>query len=177
MKKHIPNIITFIRIPCSLFLLLAEPFSINFLFIYLICGISDVLDGFLARKLNIQSKLGSKMDSIADTVLVITMLYIFLTHVSVEPVIWWGIILISLIKLTSLIVGIIRFHRYSSVHTYLNKISGILLFLLPFTYTHINFYQSSLLLCIVCMCASLEELLIVCKSRQINTDCKSILKL
>lgn len=64
--KHLPNIISTIRIPLSISLILFIHHSLIFITIYLFCGVSDILDGYIARKTKSQSILGAKLDSIAD---------------------------------------------------------------------------------------------------------------
>ena len=64
--KYLPNIITIIRIPLSIAMLLVTPFSMFFWIFYLSCGLTDIIDGFLARKLHQESKFGAKLDSISD---------------------------------------------------------------------------------------------------------------
>ena len=46
--------------------MLIEPLSVLFYAIYILCGISDVLDGYIARKSNSVSKSGAFIDSIAS---------------------------------------------------------------------------------------------------------------
>ena len=48
--KNFPNVITAMRIVFSPILLCINPFTPLFLIIYVICGLSDVLDGYLARR-------------------------------------------------------------------------------------------------------------------------------
>ena len=64
--KHLPNIITALRIVGSIGLLFCNVPGWQFWTLYAICGISDMIDGWLARKLHVESKTGSVLDSIAD---------------------------------------------------------------------------------------------------------------
>jgi len=74
--KQIPNTITLIR------LLLAIPITINIyqgneglaLILFIIAGLSDGLDGFLARKFSWQSKFGQLLDPLADKCLILSTL-------------------------------------------------------------------------------------------------------
>ena len=56
--KNIPNWITLTRILGTVALLAIKPFSGQFLIIYVLCGIGDVLDGMIARKMNMVIKKG-----------------------------------------------------------------------------------------------------------------------
>ena len=63
---QIPNIITLLRMAGSFGLLFSEVTSGVFWIIYSLCGISDIADGWLARKLHAESKTGAVLDSLAD---------------------------------------------------------------------------------------------------------------
>ena len=65
------NIITAIRIVCSIALLLFPAFSPPFYTLYIAVGISDMIDGTVARKTGTVSALGSKLDTAADFIFVV----------------------------------------------------------------------------------------------------------
>ena len=64
--KHLPNIITLFRIAGALGLLLCDRAGVVFWIIYGLCGFSDIVDGWLARKLKCVTKTGALLDSVAD---------------------------------------------------------------------------------------------------------------
>ena len=66
MRRHIPNAVTALRLLCAAAMLFANADFGLFWLLYALCGISDVLDGALARGLHAESRLGSRLDSIAD---------------------------------------------------------------------------------------------------------------
>lgn len=71
----LPNKITLIRVAIIPLLLLLYPINVHFLnifcaIIFLIAAITDFFDGFIARKLNMESRLGAILDPIADKILV-----------------------------------------------------------------------------------------------------------
>ena len=68
--KNIPNIITIIRIFLSITFVFIKPYSITFCIIYVLCGISDILDGYIARNTNTTSKIGSILDTLSDITMV-----------------------------------------------------------------------------------------------------------
>ena len=63
---QLPNIITLLRIADSLGLLLCDVTSVAYWIIYALCGISDIADGWLARKLRCVTMKGALLDSLAD---------------------------------------------------------------------------------------------------------------
>ena len=70
MRKQLANIITSCRILLSIILLFCPLFSIIFYIMYLFCGITDMVDGTIARKTKSVSELGARLDTVADSVFV-----------------------------------------------------------------------------------------------------------
>ncbi len=71
---NIPNLITIFRIllvPLTVWLLTTQSFMIAFI-VFVIAGLSDGIDGFLARRFNWQSELGSYLDPLADKTLLVS---------------------------------------------------------------------------------------------------------
>ena len=66
LRNNLANIITSIRLIGAYVLIAFNPNGKYFIWVYTLCGITDVLDGFVARKLHTESELGSKLDSVAD---------------------------------------------------------------------------------------------------------------
>lgn len=97
---QIPNLLTLMRlllsVPISL-LLLGERYS-PALLLFFLAGLSDALDGFLARRFAWTSRLGSMLDPLADKLLLVTA-YLCLALVQVLP--WW---LTALVLLRDLLI-------------------------------------------------------------------------
>lgn len=60
--KHIPNLITILRILGAACLLFSDQTAAAFWVIYGLCGVSDMADGFLARRLQAESKSGAVLE-------------------------------------------------------------------------------------------------------------------
>lgn len=128
MKKHIANIITALRILIAFILNFAEPMSKSFLLLYLVGGISDMLDGTIARKQKIESRLGSILDSVADC-LFMAVCVIKLLPVLTPPL--WAIIWGAVIFATRIIISA-GWKLPFITHSVLNKITGFVLYITPF---------------------------------------------
>jgi CDP-diacylglycerol--glycerol-3-phosphate 3-phosphatidyltransferase len=70
MVKHLPNVISVLRTAGSFGLLFCDVTGWPFWVLYALCGISDTVDGRLARKLHTETKSGAVLDSVADIVFV-----------------------------------------------------------------------------------------------------------
>lgn len=125
------NGITCVRILCALSMVFFPTFSGWFYLLYALGCISDVLDGMLARRLGSCSGFGARLDTLAD--IVFTLVVLSKVMLSVFLPLWllvWvaGIIVL---KLAGIAAGFVKYHRFLSEHTVLNKICGILLFAIP----------------------------------------------
>ena len=125
------NVITIIRLVCALALIFCPTFSSWFYVLYIVGGVSDVLDGVVARQFGTETKLGARLDTIADIafVLVVLIKIIRAVHIPLWLMIW--IACIAAIKCLNIISGFVRYKRFISEHTVMNKICGVLLFAIP----------------------------------------------
>ena len=127
--NRIPNILSALRILGAILLLLIYPVSVAFWVIYGLCGISDMLDGYLARKLRAESKTGAMLDSVADICFVAccAIRLIPVVHIPTWLWIWAGVI--AAIKIANQVSALIVCKRFCFPHTKANKLTGLLLFL------------------------------------------------
>jgi CDP-diacylglycerol--glycerol-3-phosphate 3-phosphatidyltransferase len=157
-------------------LFFVEPLSKVFYGIYLACGISDVLDGYIARKSGTVSRFGGKLDSVADILMALVVGFLLSPYLGSllqhEIVVW--IILISIIRILSLLVVQAKYKTFEILHTYGNKATGLLLFAFPFLLTngHATFYVY--VVCVVASLAAVEEFAIHLSSRSFQSEKKSI---
>ena len=131
MKRHIPNIITLSRIPMAVALPFVQSSPAVFWTLYLLCGLSDVLDGAVARWAGTVSRLGERLDTIADIIFVAVWIVLFIPAMNVGRWLWIWTGVIALIKVVNVISGLAMKKGFVAKHTLANKATGILLFLLP----------------------------------------------
>ena len=151
------NTITIFRIAVSIVLLFCPVFSPAFYVFYIVAGVSDMLDGFVARKINTASRFGARLDTIADFVLVVVCLIKLLPILSIPawPYIWIGII--ALIKVVNIISGLAVQKKLVAVHSVMNKATGVLLFLLPLTIPAVPLRDSAIVTCAAATFAAIQE--------------------
>ena len=157
MRKHLANIVTGFRILGSILLLFFPAFSLGFYITYILCGFSDMIDGTIARKTNSTSKFGSQLDTIADLVFVAVSLLKLLPAIYLPGWLWiWGGV-IAVIKISSIIWGYVSKKQLISLHTIMNKVTGLLLFLLPLTLSFVELKYSSMAVCSIATFAAIQE--------------------
>lgn len=149
----IADSITLSRIVFSLLLLFLPPASRSFLGLYLLCGITDVLDGFLARKLHTESEKGSALDSAADLVFAAVYAVKILPNLSVPVWILFWIAGIAAIKIWNIVLASKKKRRFFIRHSMANKITGILIFLFPLS---VQFADVRLAGAVVCTAATVS---------------------
>ena len=157
MIKNVANILTSFRILGSILLLFFPVFSEAFYSIYLLCGFSDMIDGTIARKTNSTSEFGAKMDTVADLVFLIVSLIKLLPIIHIPGWLWIWVSVIAIIKIWNIIWGYVSKKQFISPHTIMNKITGLLLFLLPLTLSFVELKYSSLVVCSIATFAAIQE--------------------
>ena len=127
--KHIPNIITTLRILGAVCLLLCNPAGAAFWVIYGLCGVSDMADGYVARRLHASSKTGAVLDSVADIFFVACCAIRLVPVMQIPTWLWIWAGLIVVIKLINQVSALVICKRFCFPHTKANKMTGLLLFL------------------------------------------------
>ena len=155
--KNIADIITGFRIVLSIALLFFPPFSFAFFVLYAAAGLTDMIDGAVARKTDTVSDLGSKLDAAADLVFVAVCLFKLLPVLDIPLWLYIWIAVIALIKIVNMISGYVMQKKWIAPHTVMNKITGALCFLLPFTLSFIDLKYSAVVVCAVATFAAAQE--------------------
>ena len=175
-RANLPNCITLLRIAGTLCLLFTRPGSLAFYAVYTLAGLTDALDGWLGRRLGVSSDFGARLDSIADLLFYGVMLLRLcpLLWLLLPVQIWYAVGAAFLIRLTSYLLAAVKYRRFASLHTYLNKLTGGAVFLLPYLLTSPSMEAYCWTVCAAALTASLEELMIHLQQPVYRPDIKSI---
>jgi len=175
---NLPNIVSTIRIlmaPVLLYLAINNQ-AVIYIVALLFTEFTDVLDGYLARRMNLVSQLGAQLDSWGD-------FFVYSTMAISAWLLWPDIIvgeqayiiLIILCFTVPVLVGLIKFRKLTSYHTLSVKVAVAVTFvayILLFTGL-LNWPVKVAAAC--CFYAGIEQILITIFSRQAKTvDIKSI---
>ena len=145
------------RILCSLLLLFFPVHSPGFYGLYLAAGLSDMLDGFVARRTNSTSPLGAKLDSIADIIFLAVCLIKLLPVLTLPVWLWGWVGLIALLRLVNVVSGFVCRKKLVLLHTRANKLTGALLFLLPLSLGFLDISYTAVPLCALASFAAIQE--------------------
>ena len=153
----IANSITAGRLLLSLLLLRVSACTPAFFVLYGLCGLTDMIDGPVARRLGTVSQRGARLDSIADLVFCGVCFYKLLPVLCFPLWLWVWIALIAVVRVGNVALGYRRTGRLVLLHTPLNRVTGVLLFLYPFTLGVTDGIAAALLLCVIASVATVEE--------------------
>ena len=151
------NSLTICRIVLCVVLLITDAFSPAFFLAYALAGLTDMLDGYVARKTNSASELGTRLDSIADLVLVIVCLEKLLPAIDVPIWLWAWVAAIAIVKVVNMASGLVVERRLVMPHTVANKVAGLVAFLVPFAIPLFGITAPSTIACTVATFAAVQE--------------------
>lgn len=161
-KINVPNFITSMRVLGAIAMAFTKMFTPEFYAIYTFCGITDVLDGFIARTTKKTTEFGAKLDSVADLLFYGIMLIKLLPEMlgAMPNAMPWMIVTLILVRLVSYGIAALKHKKFASLHTYMNKLTGLGGFSMPYL---IKFAPQPIVYTIVyviAMIAAIEELVI-----------------
>ncbi len=127
--KHLPNLLSLLRMVGAVALLLSNVPNILFWAIYIVCGLSDIADGWLARKLKCVTRTGALLDSMADICFVVCLCPLLLPALELPQWLWlWAGVIVA-IKVVNQVSALVMYGRFCFPHTLANKWAGFLLFI------------------------------------------------
>ena len=151
------NILTGIRILCSFALLFFPVFSPSFYALYIVAGFSDMIDGTVARKTGTVSVFGSKLDTAADSILLAVCMIKLFPVLDIPSWLSIWITIVALIKMINILSGFVMQKELVAVHTVMNKVTGVFLFIQPLTLKIIDLKYSGAFVSAVATIAAIQE--------------------
>lgn len=154
----VPNIISSSRGIAGFAMLLFPVFSPWFWTLYFWGGVSDMIDGPLARKLVAVSKLGSRIDSLADIVFAVCAGIKILPSLTLPLWIWLWVTTIGIAKAVGISINSKWNHCFTVSHSFLNRLTGLLLFCLPLANILLEVILPVIITCFVATLSILEDI-------------------
>ncbi|MDR2686523.1 MAG: CDP-alcohol phosphatidyltransferase family protein, partial [Oscillospiraceae bacterium] len=173
--RHIPNILSLSRIPFSIAMpfLVAKggKYSVAFLVCYGVAGVTDALDGALARRFHWESRLGQKIDSIGDGVFIVCVIIAVILSLGpslrggngIEAYCYAILGVLLAIKLVNIAFTRIKFKQWGFIHLRSARWSIIPLYVLfPVCIHQQKVYNPFVAVCLVLsILACVEEICIL----------------
>jgi hypothetical protein len=141
----------------------------------LAAGLTDVLDGIIARRLNVATPGGSRLDSIADIFMEVSAAgALLLLRPDIITSHWLVLSLWIAVEVSSILLGWIKFRRITNLHLYLSKAAGVVAYgfvicALVIGYNELFFYAAVVILIL----ASLECLILQLFAPSVDEHMKS----
>lgn len=151
------NALTICRIALSIALVIPDALSLPFFAIYALAGLTDMLDGCVARRTGSVSELGARLDSVADLVLAVACLAKVLPAIDAPAWLWVWVAAIALAKAANVASGLVVEKRLVMPHTIANKVAGLVAFLAPFAIPHFGIAPPGIVACSVATLAAVQE--------------------
>ena len=120
-----------------------------------------MIDGPVARKLGAVNGPGAVIDSLADLVFVICSAILVLPTIDLPLWIWMWIAIIGITKLAGVVIGSFRHRKFTIPHSISNRLTGILLFCLPFAIVRFDALIPAVIVCISAAASLLEDFHII----------------
>ena len=177
IRRNSANFFSLLRIIGALFLLLTDvgnEFTPKFLIIYVLLFVTDIIDGYLARKLDISSVLGVTLDTIGDALTGFTPVKVLIVQKLIPGwfLVWLGVTIAVFVVAAT--VSQIKFKKFTFPHTYFSKLNGCCVASSPFLF---HFVDSNVLLIIVgtvFLLDAIEILIVVCRLKELRPFVPSI---
>ena len=155
--RHLANCITICRLVLSAVLLVLDPGSLSFFAVYLLAGVTDMVDGLVARKTHTESRTGALLDSVCDLVFTAVCFYRLFPLLSLPRPVWLWAAAIAALRIFHLLLGLALRHQLVLLHTQANRVTGCLLFAFPLTLPFFPPLFPAVLLCLAASFATLQE--------------------
>lgn len=131
--------------------------TVPFWVLYAIAGMTDMLDGFLARRWGVEGKFGARLDSLADFVFVLAVGYKLFSWLKLPATLWMMIGIIALVKASNAFSVYLVKQRIEFLHTKANKLTGFLLFIGMMTIGQSYFIPVAWMITCIALFAAIQE--------------------
>ena len=116
-----------------------------------------MVDGTVARRTKSASEFGARLDTVSDFVFLTLALIKFVPYLHIPTWLWIWIGVIAMMKIGNAVWGFVRTGKITFPHTVLNKVTGLLLFLLPMTIIFVDITYTLTIVCTVATMAAIHE--------------------
>lgn len=176
--KNLPNILSITRLAVSGLLFFLGGYPSLFTILYLYCGISDVADGYIARRYKAESAMGAMLDTLGDVAMYLLIVFVFFSQTTIFSNTFALVLLLAIIafKMINLLLTKLKFGLWGVIHTIAYKVIGFLVYIsLPLYYLYSNLsIWFMLIICILALLAAMEETIMIITGKEYDINRRSI---
>ena len=165
-----------VAVPLLIWLALSHQFNL-FKWLITLGFLTDAIDGYLARRYGVNSKLGAMLDSIADD---LNLAAAIIGAYALDPEFFVKervtILILVGLYLAQTLLALIKFHQLTTFHTYLAKIAAVLqgLFLIAFFFLAQPLYWLFYIMAVVTAIGLVEEIVLILRLSRSQSDIKGL---
>lgn len=143
--------------------------------LYSLAGVTDMIDGPIARKTKSASEFGANLDGAADFIFAFIVLYVMIPILDIPTWMMVWIALILFTRISSLVVSYVRHREVVVLHTYGNKFAAVVLFAILLFYSMgVNLILLIFIAATIVSIAFIEDFIINATSKEPKRDIKGI---
>lgn len=157
-KRHyIPNLLTLARMWLCIPLGVTEALSPLFFLLYTLIGMSDILDGWLARRWHCTTSFGAQLDGAADLIAFGVIGWKIWPFLHFPTWLWGLLVCIVCVRIGNMVCAYLSKNTNIFQHTLLNRLTGLLLFISIYLIENALFQWLAAGIAILALLAALQE--------------------
>lgn len=157
-KRHcIPNLLTLARMWLCIPLGITEALSPLFFLLYTLIGMSDILDGWLARRWHCATFFGAQLDGAADLIAFGVIGWKIRPFLHFPTWLWGLLVCIVCVRIGNMVCAYLSKNTNIFQHTLLNRLTGLLLFISIYLIENALFQWLAAGIAILALLAALQE--------------------
>ena len=175
---RLPNILSGVRIVLAFLLVPLSESAALFAVTYVLCGITDVADGYVARKYKAATPLGAKLDSLGDFIFwaIVLAILFFRAGIYINNLALTGSLAVIIVRAVNFLLTKIKFKQWGMLHSYGNKAAGLALYIALPVCILLGDIPLTIIIPVlsIALLSALEEMVILVTSSTYNANRKSL---
>ena len=137
--------------------------------LYAFCGMTDIVDGYVARRLKAETKTGAMLDSYADIAFVVCSAIKLRSFLIVPTWLWMWAGIVVAVKIMNQMSAWVIHRKFMFPHTFANKLTGFCLFISIPVFVCFGQFLPLLIASFLAMFAAVQEGYYVKRKNEDNT--------
>jgi len=165
-----------VAVPLLIWLAVSHQFSL-FKWLISLGFFTDAIDGYLARRYGVNSRLGAMLDSIADDLnMAAAIIGVYLLDPDFVMKERLTILILAGLYLTENLLALIKYHQLTSFHTYITKTAAVLqgIFVISYFFLQQPLYWLFYIMAVITALGLVEEIVLILRLSRSQNDIKGL---